>query len=123
MVQSQSRLKCADNSGAKELMVISIRKGSNSTFGTIGDVVSCTVKKAQSSGAVKVHEKVHAVIIRVKKEIKREDGSYIRFDDNAAVIIDIKSKEPKGTAVFGPVGRELRERGFLKVISLASEVI
>src|SRR5579872_4509647 len=123
MIQSQSRLKCADNTGAKELMVIGVKTGSYNRFGKVGDVVSCSVKKAQPGGSVKTHDKVKAVIIRTKKEIRRQDGSYIRFDDNAAVIVDQKTKEPKGTAVFGPVARELRERGYMKLISLAPEVL
>jgi large subunit ribosomal protein L14 len=123
MVQSQSMIKCADNTGAKILMVIGVRVGSSTKTASIGDIVSCSVKKAQAGGSVKTHEIVHAVMVRTRKEVRRPDGSYIRFDDNACVIIDIKSKDPKGTAVFGPVGRELRERGFMKVISLAPEVL
>lgn len=123
MVQSQTILKCADNTGAKELLVIGVKGGSNNRFGTLGDIVSCSVKKAQAGGSAKTHDKVQAVIVRVAKEVKRNDGTYIRFDDNAAVIIDPKSKEPRGTAVFGPVARELRERGFLKLVSLAPEVL
>lgn len=123
MVQSQTILKCADNTGAKLLMVIGVKGGSFNKFGTVGDIVSCSVKKAQAGGSVKTHDKVKAVIIRTKKEVRRADGSYIRFDDNAAVVIDQKSKDPKGTAVFGPVARELREKGFMKLISLAPEVL
>jgi len=123
MVQSQTILKCADNTGAKQLMVIGVRGGSAHKFGTLGDIVSCSVKKAQPGGSVKTHEKVRAVIVRTRKEVRRKDGSYIRFDENAAVIVDIKTKEPKGTAVFGPVARELREKGFMKLVSLAPEVL
>lgn len=123
MVQSQTILKCADNTGAKLLMVIGVKGGSFNKFGTVGDIVSCSVKKAQAGGSVKTHDKVKAVIIRTRKEVRRADGSYIRFDDNAAVVIDQKSKDPKGTAVFGPVARELREKGFMKLISLAPEVL
>lgn len=123
MVQSQTILKCADNTGAKELMVIGVRGGHKNKFGTLGDIVSCSVKKSQSGGSVKTHDKVHAVLVRTRKEVRRPDGSYIRFDDNAAVIIDVKSKEPKGTAIFGPVARELRDKGFMKLISLAPEVL
>ncbi len=123
MVQSQTILKCADNTGAKELLVIGVRVGSNHEFASVGDIVSCSVKKAQAGGSVKTHEKVKAVVVRTRKEVRRQDGSYIRFDDNAAVIIDPKSKEPKGTAVFGPVARELRDRGYMKLISLAPEVL
>jgi large subunit ribosomal protein L14 len=123
MVQTQTILKCADNTGAKELMVIGVRGGSSNTFGTLGDIVSCSVKKAQASGSVHTHDKVRAVIVRTKKEVRRKDGSYIRFDDNAAVIVDPKTKEPKGTAVFGPIARELRDKGFMKLVSLAPEVL
>ena len=127
MVQSQSRLTVADNSGAKELMVIGVRGlvkgGTNKRFGSIGDIVSATVKKGLPTGVVKEHEIVHAVVVRTRKEVRRKDGSYVRFDDNAAVIIDLATKEPKGTRIFGPVGSELRERGFSKIISLAPEVL
>ena len=123
MVQSQTKLKCADNTGAKELLVLGVKAGSGSLIASIGDMVSCSVKKAQPSGMVKTHDKVTAVIVRAKKEIRRKDGSYIRFDDNAAVIVDPKTRDPRGTAVFGPVARELRDRGYMKVISLAPEVL
>ena len=123
MIQSQTKLKCADNTGAKELLVIGIKTGSAALKGSVGDIVSCSVKKAVPNGMVKTHEKVSAVIVRVKKEVRRKDGSYIRFDENAAVIIDPKNKEPRGTAVFGPIAREVRDRGFMKVISLAQEVL
>lgn len=127
MIQSQSRLKVADNSGAKEIMVIGVRGykkgGSYQKFGTIGDIVSASVKQAAPNGVVKEKEVVHAVVVRTKKEVRRKDGSYIRFDENAAVIIDLEKKEPKGTRIFGPVGRELRARGFSKIISLAPEVL
>lgn len=127
MVQSQSKLVVADNSGAKEIMVIGVRGlkkgGSHQRFARVGDIVSATVKKGAPIGAVKEHEVVQAVVIRTKKEIRREDGSYIRFDDNAAVIIDLKDNSPKGTRIFGPVARELRGLGFSKIISLAPEVL
>lgn len=127
MVQSQTRLTVADNTGAKELMVIGVRGlqkgGKYQRFGVIGDIVSATVKKASPTGLVKEHEVVHAVIVRTKKEKKRKDGSYIRFDDNAGVIIDLKTKEPKGSRIFGPIARELRAAGFNKIVSLAPEVL
>lgn len=123
MVQSQSILKCADNSGAQVLRVIGVKEGSNSLKGTMGDIVSCSVLKAQPGGAVKTHDRVSAVIVRTRKEVRRRDGSYIRFDENAAVVIDPKTKEPRGTAVSGPIGREVRDRGFMKVVSLAPEVL
>ncbi len=127
MVQSQSKLVVADNSGAKEIMIIGVRGlkkgGSHQRFARVGDIVSATVKKGSPIGAVKEHEVVQAVVVRTKKEIRRDDGSYIRFDDNAAVIIDIKDNSPKGTRIFGPVARELRGLGFSKIISLAPEVL
>ena len=126
MVQSQSRLTVADNSGAKELMVIGVRGlvkgGTHKRFGSIGDIVSATVKKGLPTGVVKEHEIVHAVVVRTRKEVRRKDGSYVRFDDNAAVIID-KDKQPIGTRIFGPVARELRAEGYSKIISLAPEVL
>lgn len=127
MVQSQTRVKIADNTGAKEIKVIGVRGlqkgGSHQRFGTVGDIVSGSVKKASTTGSVHEHELVHAVIVRTKKEHRREDGSYIRFDDNAAVIIDLKTKDPKGTRIFGPVARELRQKGFSEIVSLAPEVL
>lgn len=127
MVQSQTKLTIADNTGAKEIMVIGVRGlqkgGMHQRFGRIGDIVSAAVKKASPTGVVKEHDVVHAVIVRTKKEKKRSDGSYIRFDDNAAVIIDLKTKDPKGTRIFGPIARELRAKGFTKIVSLAPEVL
>lgn len=127
MVQKQSRLKVADNSGAKELMVIQvlgIKKGRTyQKVGTIGDIVSASVKKVLPNGNYKKGDVVHAVIVRAKKEYKRKDGSHIRFDENAAALINKENKEPKGTRIFGPVARELKDRGFNKVISLAPEVL
>lgn len=127
MVQSLTRLKVADNSGAKEIMVIQVqgnkKGGGYQRFGTVGEIVSASVKKAQPNSGVSKGEVVHAIVIRVAKEIKRKDGSYLRFDDNAAVLIDKKSGELKGTRIFGPVARELKEKGFNKIISLASEVL
>lgn len=123
MVQTLSSLKVADNSGAKIVKIIHVLGGSNQQFGRLGDTISASVKKALPNGTVKNHEKVIAVIVRTKKEQRRKDGTYIRFDENACVIIDKKSKEPKGTAVFGPIAKEVKEKGFNKVASLAPEVI
>jgi large subunit ribosomal protein L14 len=123
MIQQESRLKVADNSGARELLVIQVTGGSRVRYGSIGDVVIATVKSATPQGAVKKSEIVRAVVVRVAKEWRREDGSYIRFDDNAAVILDTDGKNPKGSRIFGPVARELREKGFLKIVSLAPEVL
>ncbi len=123
MIQQESRLKVADNSGARELLVIQVTGGSGRKYGSIGDVVIATVKSATPQGAVKKSEVVRAVVVRVSKEWRREDGSYIRFDDNAAVILDTDGKNPKGSRIFGPVARELREKGFMKIVSLAPEVL
>ena len=123
MIQHESRLKVADNSGARELLVIHVLGGSTRKYGSIGDVVVATVKSATPQGGVKKSDKVRAVIVRCSKEWRREDGSYIRFDDNAAVILDADVVNPKGTRIFGPVARELREKGFMKIVSLAPEVL
>jgi large subunit ribosomal protein L14 len=123
MIQHESRLKVADNSGARELLVIHVIGGSNRKYGGIGDVVVASVKSATPQGGVKKSDKVRAVIVRIAKEYRREDGSYIRFDDNAAVILDADGLNPKGTRIFGPVARELREKGFMKIVSLAPEVL
>lgn len=123
MVQHRSMLTVADNSGAKKLMVIRVLGGYKKRFGRIGDVVTYSVKEAAPRGMVKKGEVIHAVIVRQKKELRRADGTYIRFDQNAAVIIDKKSKEPKGTRIFGPVARELRKKGYQKIVSLAPEVL
>jgi large subunit ribosomal protein L14 len=123
MIQQESRMKVADNSGARELLVIHVLGGSKRRYGSIGDVVVATVKSAAPQGAVKKSEIVKAVIVRCAKEWRREDGSYIRFDDNAAVILDNDGQNPKGSRIFGPVARELRERGFMKIVSLAPEVL
>lgn len=122
MIQPQSRLKAADNSGAKELMCIKVIGGSFRKFANIGDVIVCSVKTAAPGGAVKKGEVVKAVIVRTKKGIRRDDGTYIRFDENAAVIINT-NKEPRGTRIFGPIARELREKNYMKIISLAPEVL
>jgi len=123
MIQHESRLKVADNSGARELLVIHVLGGSNRKYGRIGDVVVATVKSASPQAAVKKGEIVRAVIVRLAKEWRREDGSYIRFDDNAAVILDADGQNPKGTRIFGPVARELRDKQFMKIVSLAPEVL
>jgi large subunit ribosomal protein L14 len=123
MIQQESRLKVADNTGARELLVIHVLGGSTRRYGTIGDVVVATVKSAAAQGSVKKSEIVKAVIVRCTKEWRREDGSYIRFDDNAAVILDTDSENPKGTRIFGPVARELRDKGYMKIVSLAPEVL
>lgn len=122
MIQPQTRLKAADNSGAKELMCIKVMGGSFRKFANIGDVIVCSVKSAAPGGAVKKGEVVKAVIVRTKKGIRRDDGTYIRFDENAAVIINT-NKEPRGTRIFGPIARELREKNYMKIISLAPEVL
>ena len=123
MIQKESRLKVADNSGARELLVIQVLGGSKRRYGSIGDIVVATVKSATPQGAVKKSEVVRAVIVRVSKEWRRDDGSHIRFDDNAAVILDTDGKNPKGSRIFGPVARELREKGFVKIVSLAPEAL
>jgi large subunit ribosomal protein L14 len=123
MIQQESRLKVADNTGARELLVIHVMGGSTRRYAYVGDMVVATVKAAAPQGSVKKSEIVRAVVVRCSKEWRREDGSYIRFDDNAAVILDTDGKNPKGTRIFGPVARELRERGFMKIVSLAPEVL
>ncbi len=122
MIQPQTRLKAADNSGAKELMCIKVLGGSFRKTGNIGDVIVCSVKTATPGGAVKKGDVVKAVIARSTQGIRRNDGTYIRFDDNAAVIIG-QNQEPKGTRIFGPIARELREKNYMKIISLAPEVL
>lgn len=122
MVQPQTRLKVADNTGAKEIMCIRVLGGSFRRNGNIGDIIVASVKKAIPGGNVKKGDVVKAVVVRTTKGLNRADGSHIRFDDNAAVIID-NQKQPKGTRVFGPIARELRDKGYMKIISLAPEVI
>ena len=122
MVQQTTYLEVADNSGAQQLMCIRVKGGSSRRYGSLGDIVMCAVKDALPNGAIKKGDKVRAVVVRVRKEVGRSDGSYIRFDDNAAVLIDEQSN-PRGTRIFGPVPRELRDRGFTKIISLAPEVL
>ena len=123
MIQTESRVKIADNTGARELLVIHVLGGSTRKYGSIGDIVVGAVQSATPQGSVKKSEVVKAVIVRCAKEWRREDGSYIRFDDNAAVILDADGENPKGTRIFGPVARELRDKGFMKIISLAPEVL
>jgi len=123
MVQHRSMIAVADNTGAKILQVINVTGGYKKRYGKLGDIVTCVVKKAAPRGVVKKSDVVHVVLVRTKKETRRTDGTYIRFDENAGVIIDKKSKEPKGTRIFGPVARELRSRGFSKIVSLAPEVL
>ncbi len=123
MIQQESRLVVADNTGARELLVIRVLGGSRRRYGYVGDIVVATVKDAAPQGAVKKSAVVKAVIVRTSKLARRDDGSYIRFDDNAAVILDEDGENPKGTRIFGPVARELREKGYMKIVSLAPEVI
>ena len=122
MIQQQSLMKVADNTGAKELMCIRVLVGTGRRYANIGDVVVCAVKKATPGGVVKKGEVVKAVVVRTKKGLRRNDGSYIKFDENAAVIINA-DKNPKGTRIFGPVARELRENDYTKILSLAPEVL
>jgi len=122
MIQAQTRLKVADNSGAKKIMCITPLGGGVGKTASIGDVISATVKEADPESKIPKGKVVRAVIVRTKKEVRRKDGSYIRFDDNAAVIID-RQGEPVGTRVFGPVARELREKKFMKIVTLAPEVL
>ena len=122
MIQQESYLRVADNTGAKEIKCIRVLGGSKRKYGNIGDVIVASVRKATPGGTVKKGEVVKAVIVRTKRGVRREDGSYVRFDENAAVIIK-EDKNPKGTRIFGPVARELRERDYMKILSLAPEVI
>ncbi len=123
MIQHLSKLSVADNSGAKKLMCIRVLGGYKKRYARIGDIITCSVKEAAPRGMVKKGDVVHAVIVRQRKEIRRKNGTYIRFDENAAVIVDKENKEPKGTRIFGPVARELRTKGFQKIVSLAPEVL
>jgi large subunit ribosomal protein L14 len=123
MIQHETRVKVADNTGARELLVIHVMGGSRRKFGRIGDVVVAAVKSATPQSTVKKSEVVKAVIVRCTKEWRRKDGSTIRFDDNAVVILDTDGQNPKGTRIFGPVARELREKGYTKIVSLAPEVL
>jgi large subunit ribosomal protein L14 len=123
MIQNESRLVVADNTGAREVLVIRIMGGSRRKTATVGDIVIATVKSAAPQGSVKKSEIVRAVVVRTAKEYRRSDGSYIKFDDNAAVILQGDTKDPRGTRIFGPVARELREKGFMKIVSLAPETL
>jgi large subunit ribosomal protein L14 len=123
MIQQESRLRVADNTGAKELLCIRVLGGSHRRYAGIGDVIVATVKDAIPGGNVKKGDVVKAVVVRTVKETRRQDGSYIKFDENAAVILKGKETDPRGTRIFGPVGRELRDRRFMKIVSLAPEVI
>ena len=123
MIQQESRLKVTDNSGAREILVIQVLGGTSRKYGGVGDVVVASVKKAVPNSQVKKSTVVRAVIVRTKKEYRRDDGSYIRFDDNAAVLLDAETTNPVGTRVFGPVARELRDKGYSRIMSLAPEVL
>jgi large subunit ribosomal protein L14 len=123
MIQNQSRLRVADNTGAKVIMVIRVLKGSNARYGGVGDLVVASVKQASPGGAVKKGDVVRAVVVRTAKEYNRPDGSTIKFDDNAAVLLMANQNNPRGTRIFGPVARELREKNFMKIVSLAPEVL
>ncbi len=122
MIQAETRLKVGDNTGAKELLCIKVLGGSRRRYASVGDLIICSVKVATPNGVVKKGDVVRAVVVRTKKPIKRPDGSFIRFDENSAVIVDDQG-QPRGTRIFGPVARELRDRDFMKIISLAPEVL
>ncbi|MBM3188698.1 MAG: 50S ribosomal protein L14 [Chloroflexi bacterium] len=122
MIQATTRLRVADNTGAREIMCIRVLGGSGRKYAGVGDVIIASVKEASPGGAVKKKDIVRAVVVRTTKEYGRPDGSFIRFDDNAAVILDAEAN-PRGTRIFGPVGRELRERGFMRIVSLSPEVL
>jgi len=121
MIQAETKLKVADNSGAKIIECFKVLGGTRKRYASVGDVIVCSVKSAEPRGMVKKGDKIRAVVVRQKKALRRKDGSYIRFDENAAVVIE--GKEPKGTRIFGPVARELREKGYSKIVSLAPEVL
>jgi large subunit ribosomal protein L14 len=123
MLQTESRLRVADNTGAKEVLVIRVLGGTKKRYASIGDKIVVSIKQTTPNGSVKKGQVAKAVVVRTKKEIRRKDGSYIRFDDNACVLIDSTSEEMKGTRVFGPVARELRDKQFMKIVSLAPEVL
>ncbi len=123
MIQAETWLKVADNSGAKDIECFKVLGGSKRRYASIGDIIVASVKKAEPRGNIKAGDVVKAVIVRQKKAVRRKDGSYIRFDENAAVIIDPDNKEPKGSRIFGPIARELREKGYSKIVSLAPEVL
>ncbi len=121
MIQAETKLRAADNSGAKVIECFKVLGGSRRRYASVGDIIVCSVKTSEPRGLVKKGDKVRAVVVRTKKAVRRKDGSYIRFDENAAVILN--EKEPKGTRIFGPIARELREKGFSKIVSLAPEVL
>ena len=123
MIQQESRLKVADNTGAKEILCIRVLGGSMRRYATVGDVIVASVKQATPHGSVKKGEVVRAVVVRTAKEYGRSDGSFIKFDENAAVILDPASRNPRGTRIFGPVARELRDKQYMKIVSLAPEVL
>lgn len=123
MIQQESRLKVADNSGAKEILCIQVVGGSKRRYARVGDIIVASVKQAAPNSSMKKGDIVKAVVVRTAKEIGRSDGSYIKFDENAAVILDAESRGPRGTRIFGPVARELREKGFMRIVSLAPEVL
>lgn len=123
MIQHRSILTSADNSGARRIMCIRVLGGYKKRYARLGDIIAITIKEAVPHSSVKKGEVAHAVLVRTRKEVRRKDGTYIRFDDNAVVLIDKKSREPRGSRIFGPVARELRARGFSKIISLAPEVL
>ena len=123
MIQQESRLKVADNSGAKEILCIQVVGGTRRRYARVGDIIIATVKQAAPQSSVKKGDVVKAVVVRTTKETGRSDGSYIRFDENAAVILDADGRGPRGTRIFGPVARELREKGFMRIVSLAPEVL
>ena len=123
MIQQESRLRIADNTGAREVLCIRVLGGSRRRYGRVGDTIVASVKQATPGGSVKKGEIVRAVIVRTSKEYGRSDGSYIKFDDNAAVLLDGETSNPKGTRIFGPVARELRDKGYMKIVSLAPEVL
>jgi len=122
LIQTESRLRVADNTGAREILCIRVFGGSKKRYATVGDIIKATVKEAAPGGIVKKGDVVKAVVVRTNKEIRRQDGSYIKFDENAAVIIK-EDKSPRGTRIFGPVARELREKDFMRIVSLAPEVL
>jgi len=123
MIQVETMLRSADNSGAKKLQCIKVLGGYKKRYARLGDIITVAVKEARPHSSVKKGEVLHAVVVRTRKETRREDGTYVRFDDNAVIIIDKETKEPKATRVFGPVARELRKKGFTKIVSLAPEVL
>lgn len=123
MIQETTRLKVADNTGARTIMCIRVMGGSNRKYAAVGDIIIASVKTAAPNSGVKKGEVVRAVVVRTAKEYGRSDGSYIRFDENAAVLLEKENTNPRGTRIFGPVGRELREKGFMKIVSLSPEVL